>query len=100
MERLRTALKTAGMGASFGLAFFGLEEWLHWALRAPNLRWSQLFQLLPFYALVGALVGALIGAAGIEGLAAALWLWAAYTALLALGHAVAAMGWLGAPMPS
>ena len=98
MERLRTALKTAGMGASFGLAFFGLEEWLHWALRAPNLRWSQLFQLLPFYALVGALVGALIGAAGIEGLAAALWLWAAYTALLALGHAVAAMGWVGAPM--
>ena len=98
MDRLRDIIRAAGMGSSFGLALFGGEEVLHWALRHPSLRWGQILQILPFYVLTGAMLGAFLAAAGIEGLACCLWLWAGYTIVLLAGHAVGALGWLGVPL--
>lgn len=85
------------MGASFGLAFFGAEELLHWALQHPNLRWGQILQILPAYVGVCALLGAVLGAVGFRSLAGALWLWGGFTGLMLAGQGLASMGWAGVP---
>lgn len=97
-ERVQGAIRCAAMGAAFGFATLGAEEVLHWALRHPSLRWDELLQLLPFYVGLPALAGAGIGAAGFRGVAAALWGWAAWMAILLTGAGFAGLGFAGVPM--
>ena len=97
-QRVQSVLRCAAMGAAFGLVTLGAEEVLHWLLRHPNLRAGEILQILPFYVFLASIAGALVGAAGLRGVAAALWVWSAWLGMLFAGGAYAAFGIAGLPM--
>lgn len=86
------------MGAAFGFAFFGGEELLNLGLARP-LGLVNTLELLPFYVLVPAALGLGLGAVGFQGIAAAIWLWGGFCALVLTGPLGGLLQGLGLPGP-
>ncbi len=79
-------LRGLALGLLTGVAFFGAEELVNFALAQPPLRLGEIFQLLPLYMLVPGVIGAAMGALGAQQVALAWWIWAGTASFLLGGR--------------
>jgi hypothetical protein len=79
-------LKGLALGLLTGIALFGAEELVNFALLQAPLTVGEVLALLPLYMAVPGLVGAVMGGFGARNVAVAWWLWAGTASFLIGGR--------------
>ncbi len=69
-------LRGLALGVVTGLALFGAEDLVNFALFQPPLTVVEVLTLAPLYAVLPALIGGVMGALGARNVALAWWIWA------------------------